>query len=425
MTEVSLNRPGPFAAVPAGGFRCLLSAATVSNFGDGLRLIALPLLTIRVTRDPTQVAVVTCVGYLPWVLFSIPAGVIVERHGQRRLMVLLNVARAALLAGLVTVIGMAGATIALLAVISFVLAVSQTLYDSAAHTLLPALLPAERLSYGNERLSLSQTLMRQFIAPPAGAVMFTLAPVFPLAVDAATFAAAALLLALPAMNLVPARPRSTPARRKQAGVIRDMRGGLAIVWHSPLLRALCGMYAVWNLTLGAVLGIVALWAREVLGLGPVGYSLLFAGSALGGILGAIAAPRCTKRIGTGRSMQLAFAGLIATFAAMGLTSQPVVAAALLALDGLLTVLWNVVTVSMRQSVVPAEMLGRIQGVFQTCSRGVMPAGALLGGLVSAVLGLRAPFLLGAACFLIFVPLLPALSDRQIAQTRQALSRLAA
>jgi Na+/melibiose symporter-like transporter len=296
-----------------------------------------------------------------------------------------------------------------LAAFAALLTIAQIPHDLGANRRLPEILPPAQLVPGNTRLSLGDTIARQLIAPPIGGLLFAVSAVLPLGIDAATFGLAAAVLAFPTAR----RERSPVARptRAHREVVSGLRTGLGVVRRCTTLRAQAAVLVVWNLVLGGIFGILVLWATRTLGLSSAEYGLLALGSAVGGLLGALAASAIRRRIGSGRALQLSVVGLMTTLVGMGLTVDPVLAGALFALNGAASVIWNIVVVSLRQSIVPAELLDRVQGVFLTCSRGVQFVGTLLGGVVAAAWGLRAPLLLAAAGLLVLVPFLPALSDR--------------
>jgi MFS family permease len=160
-------------------------------------------------------------------------------------------------------------------------------------------------------------------------------------------------------------------------------------------------------TLAALLGIntfcgqlgaatLVLLATRELRVDPAGYGLLLAAAAVGGVVGGLVNGRLVRRIGPLRALVAALATIVVAFAGIGLSPDAVVLGALLAVNGFATTLWNVVAVGLRQSLVPAPLLGRVTGVYRLLGWGFMPLGALTGGLVADALGLRAPYLVAAA-----------------------------
>jgi hypothetical protein len=233
-----------------------------------------------------------------------------------------------------------------------------------------------------------------------GGLLFVLAAAAPFGFDAATFLVAAVLVASLRADLSVAAGEA-PARR---GLRVEIAEGLGWLWRHPELRAMCVLLTLWNLLENALLAIVVLYALEVLRLPEASYGLLLAGLA----------------VGTGASLAAALWATVAAYTGMGLTSHGVVAFALLALAGAAAFVWNVLTVSFRQAVIPARLLGRVSSAFRFATWGVMAPGAALGGLAARLLGLRAPFLLSAGLLaLVGVLTLPRLGNDRLAQARAA------
>src|SRR5215207_9530475 len=178
-------------------FGKLWAAASVSTVGDGISLTAGPLLAATLTRDPLQIGVVGAAAFLPWVLVGLVSGALVDRLDRRRLMWTVDLARAAVLAGIAAAVLAGWASIPLLAAGAFLLGVGQTLFDSAAQAAIPTIVGREpdQLATANGRLLGAQTVSQQFVGPPAGGVLFTLAPWLPYATDAASFLGSSLLIA--------------------------------------------------------------------------------------------------------------------------------------------------------------------------------------------------------------------------------------
>ncbi len=163
-----------------------------------------------------------------------------------------------------------------------------------------------------------------------------------------------------------------------------------------------------------------LWALEVLRVPSGFYGVLLAGLAVGGVLGSLVADRLGRALGTGRSFAVALWGSVAAYAGLGLTSDGAVAFALLAVLGATGMLWNVLSASFRQAVVPSRLMGRVNSVYRGATWGVIPLGAALGGVTADRLGLRAPFLLAAAVLVVAtVVALPHLRSARLEAARAA------
>jgi Transmembrane secretion effector len=208
-------------------FGRLWTANAISNLGDGVTGVAAPLLVASLTDSPTLVAGAVFAQQLPWLLLSLPSGAYVDRLDRRRLLVGVNLARGALLAGLAVAVWGGAATIPVLYTAFFLFGVGETVADSTSVALLPSIVPADRLAGANARLVGTYLVGNQLAAPPLGAWLFVVAAALPFAFDAASFLAAALLVA-------PLLRRHGPAPRHRTG--RGARCGA----RSPRACAGCG-----------------------------------------------------------------------------------------------------------------------------------------------------------------------------------------
>jgi MFS family permease len=381
-----------------GRFWRVWTASAVSGLGDGMRLAALPLLAAALTRRPLAVAAVTAFEGLPWAVFALIAGALVDRWDRRRVMGWSDMVRFVATALLALAVLTHHASIPLLCLVALILGTAQTLFDNASQAILPAVVASSQFERANSRLASAQILTETFAGPPLGAALFVGIAALPFAFDSASFLVASLLvLALPGSYRV---PRDGPPTRLH----HEIREGLSWLWHHRLIRTLALMLAVWNMVTTAQAAVFVLYALHTLRLGKVAYSLLLTSAAVGGLLGSFIATRVIGRLGPGRTLQVVVAVGAATYAAIALTRQPLVVAALLAVEGLIGVVWNVTTVSARQSIIPPALFGRVNSVYRFLSWGSMPIGGALGGALATWFGLRAPFVVAAGALVVMLAL---------------------
>ena len=408
----------------------LWGAVASSNLGDGLVSLALPWLATLLTRDPLAIAGVALATRLPWLLFSLQAGVLSDRLDRVRLMAGANTARTVIALGVTAAVLLDVATLPLLYLAAFGLGMCEVVFDNTSQALLPALVPRERLERANGNLMGAQMVIADLVARPlAGAIVgFSLA--LPFAIDAATAAVSAALIATVGGTQRPAVPTAapgtpTPARPTMRSQIAE---GLAWLWDHRLLRTLAIALGLMNGAGAAMMATIVLFAQEVLLLDGFGFGLLLASGSIGGLLGTVLAPPLTQRIGGGRSLMLTVAVPVVSATAIAITSNAVVAGIGFGVYTFTAVMWNVVTVSLRQTLIPDALLGRVNSVYRFLGWGMMPIGTLLGGLlVSAVAtqidrptGLRAPFLVLAVVHLVLlVTVSPRLTQTAIDQARAA------
>ncbi len=396
-------------------FGKLWTAATVSGLGDGVTQIAGPLLAVSITRSPTQVAGLMVAQQLPWMLFALPSGAMVDRADRRLAMASASVVRAAALGALGVMVFMGYASMLLLYVIFFVVGCAGLVFENASTAVLPALVERSRLERANGRLQSAATLARSLVAQPLGAWLFALAAWVPFLLDASGLVLVAVLVAV-----LPALVNAAPAKGSRATLRASMHEGVRWLLGNRLLRTLALTVAISDIGLGAVFSVFVLVARVRLGVGPLGYGLLLATSAIGGIAGGLLADRAISAIGAGWVLRVEMIVEILTYLGLATTRSAIIAGVLLALLGMHLVMFSTVSASLRQSLAPANMLGRVHGAYRVASNGGMLAGAALGGLVSTYFGLTAPFLLGfTAMTAVSVVVWGTLNNRDIRTARQS------
>jgi MFS family permease len=369
-------------------------ASLVTNLGDGIGLVAYPWLASAVTRNPLLIAAIAAAQRLPWLVFTLPAGVITDRVDRRRAMVLMDGCRSAI----TLVVGVAvllrqdslpapdalrdavptNVSLYLLVLVATVLLGSaEVLRDNSAQTILPAIVEPAALGRANGRLYAAETVANTFAGPPLGSLLLAVAFALPIFVDAVSFfAAAALMLTIP--GSFRAAPHAGPTQAPTS-FRAQLREGFAWLWRHRLLRTMAIVLGLLNLA-GALTGATfVLFAQEVLATSPTEFAIVTMGGAVGGVLGGVLADRLARRLGAGRCLALTLGGGGTLAALTGLVTRWPAVMVFVAIEGLLGVLWNVITVSLRQSIIPAHLLGRVNSVYRFFAWGMMPIGAALGG----------------------------------------------
>ncbi|MBP0461757.1 MFS transporter [Streptomyces montanisoli] len=379
--------------LPAG-FGRLWAAQTVSSLGDGVTHAALPLLALALTRDPMALAVVTAAGTLPWLLFGVFGGALVDRWDRRRTMWVTDAARAALLATPAAAAALGVLSIPLLAAVAFLLGLGGLFFDTAATAYLPDLLGRDPalLERANSRLRGAQTAASGFAGPPLGSALLALGRAFPLLADAVSFALSALLV-----RSLPAAPRPVPHARES--LLRQARAGASYVFHDRLLLGLALRPAVGNIAFLAVDTVLALFAHERLGIGAFGFGLLLTAEAAGGLLGAAIASFLGRRLGIGTA--LTCTATIEGLAVLGLATapNPYAAGLALAVCGAGMGATMVLGPSLRQAIVPAHLMGRVASTSRMLAMCAAPFGAFLGGWLATTYGVRTPLCAAAGLLL--------------------------
>lgn len=397
------------------GFGRLWTAQTVSSFGDGVTHAALPLLALALTRDPMALAVVTAAGTLPWLLFGVLGGALVDRWDHRRTMWVADTARAALLVIPAAAAASDALSIPLLAAVAFLLGLGGLFFDTAATAYLPDLLDREPalLERANSRLRGAQTAMSGFAGPPAGSALLALGRAVPLLADALSFLCSAVLV-----RTLPATPR--PVAQARESLLRQARAGAAYVFRDRVLLGLALRPAVGNVAFVAVETVLALFAHERLGIDTYGFGLLLTAEAAGGLLGAGLAPYLGRRLGTGTALTCTAA--VEGLAVLGLASarDPYVAGLSLAVCGAGMGATMVLAPSLRQAIVPGHLMGRVASTSRMLAMCAAPGGAFLGGWLATAYDIRTPLYASAVLLLTMTAVTASMtSNRRVEAARRA------
>ncbi|GAA0452976.1 hypothetical protein Ade02nite_01060 [Paractinoplanes deccanensis] len=359
-------------------------ANVINSVGDGVFIAALPLLAVTVTVDPQEIAAISAAAYLPWLLLSLPAGAIVDRHDRATLMWRCQVFQAVVAAGITLAALTHHTTVPLLLIAGFLLQAAQVVITNAAQSVLPHYVPARLLPRANGNQYIAQSLGTSTIGPPLGGVLFAALAALPFGVDAASFVMSAALLAM----MPAASSDDRPARRPMRVEIAE---GLSWLRRYRLLRTLALMLGMNTFCFQMAFATLVLLATQTLHLTERAYGLMLVGYGIGGIIGGLVNNRIARRAGPLPALAASYAGNAAVYVAIGLAPNGLAMAALMAASGFLVTITGVVTVSLRQQIVPVHLLGRVNSVYRMLGWGLMPLGSLAGGVVAQHLGLRAPF----------------------------------
>ncbi|MGB3258677.1 MAG: MFS transporter [Ornithinimicrobium sp.] len=365
-------------------FRWLFASSTSSNLGDGVLLTAGPLLVASVTRDPFAISMAVFAQRLPWLLFGLLAGGVVDRVDRRRLVMIADGVRAVVLLGVLALLLADQVSLVLLYLAFFLLGTAETFVDNAASTLTVAVVPRADLGVANSRIFGTAMITNQMAGPPLGAALFTVA-------SGLAFGVHAVLLLLGVVLISRMR---LPRRVRVEEVVplrRQIREGMTWLWRYPPVRTLALMITIFNVTYGAVVGLYVLYAQERLEVGDVGFGILMSTIAVGAVLGSALYARLSARFSFAVLLR---AGLIietVSHAALALTHSALVAGVILFLFGVHAAIWGTTSTTVRQLAVPEQMLGRVNSVYMLGSLGGIAVGTLIGGWLAQSFGLLSAF----------------------------------
>lgn len=414
----------------------------VSNLGDGVSQVAYPWLASAVTRSPLLIASIAIASRLPWLIFTLPAGVITDRFDRRKIIISMDIARgflAILVAIAVTIeaknlpsLDSLGSTVNLetnwflyfvLLITALLFGCAEVLRDNSAQTFLPDVVKSDQLESANGKLGSVEFVSNSFIGPPLGSFLIGVFVFLPFYFDATAFFVSAALMA----TLVSvARPINEVENKKAINFRTEIKEGFTWLWRHELLRPMAIILGFMN-GLGAITAATfILFAQEILNTSVFVFAILGLAGALGGTLGGILGPKVSAKLGSGTSLYLTLLSAPIIALIIGFFSSWQLFWVLTAIGTFFAVLWNVITVSLRQSIIPSHLLGRVNSVYRFFAWGSLPIGTFIGGALVNLfeltgdreLALRLPYFLAAAAgFLLFLFAVPRLTTEKIEQAR--------
>ena len=396
----------------------LWTATAISNLGDGVSMVAYPWLASAVTRSPILIAAAGFASRLPWLVFTLHAGVLTDRFDRRKLIVAMDFMR-----GLLTVF--VGAVVYFnrdsfpaldelttitnlqtnwpiyftLLITAFLFGLAEVLRDNSAQTLMPSVVEKENLETANGRMWSAESLTNSFIGPPLGSLLIGIAIFIPFFFDAVSFFFAVALIASLKGTF---KPVDDGKVREKINFKAEIKEGYAWLWAHPLLRPMAIILGTMNGLATMVGATYILFAQEVLQTSVFTFAVLGTAGAVGGTIGGLLAPKVSAKLGSGRSLAMVLAAAPIGSLIIALTTTWQVVWVVVLFETFFAILWNTITVSLRQSIIPTHLLGRVNSVYRFFAWGSIPIGMFLGGgLVSALTlvlsrenALRAPYLFG-------------------------------
>jgi MFS family permease len=371
--------------VKSGGARVIGSAA-LANLGDGIRHVALPLLVVSITRQPVAVSLLTAVSFLPWALLGLPIGAFVDRSSPAVVATGANIGRAVLLAALSFALLAGDRSLASLYVVVFLLGVGEAAYDNAAQSLLPQVVADAALEKANGTLAIVEQVGLDLAGPALGGLIFAASTALPFGLNAVGLVIGAALIAR-----IRVGRRSAVIRPSVRGFLSEVPAGMRWLWRNGFVRSIVLTGAGLTFFTQTWQPLLVLLALGPMGLSKTGYGVMLALGAAGGVIGAAATPFLIRRFEHRLLQLLALVATAAGVLALAAFPNPVITGLVWGDTGFTFALWNVLSVTMRQRLVPPDLLGRVNSASRTLSTTAVPLGALIGGAVAGALGLRAIF----------------------------------
>ena len=358
-------------------FQRLSWSNLLAQLAEQLSLAAVPIVAVLVLQaGPGEIGLLASVQSLPFLLLAIPLGLLADRSSRRRLMLLSEILRAAALLVLVGMLLAGTVSLALLAATGFLAAVGTVAFSVAAPSLVPALVPGQGLARANGRLELARSAA--YAAGPA------LAGVLIAGAGATSAFVLSGMLSVAAAGVLwglrePARERMAPRHP-----LLDLKEGALMVWRHPLLRPIMFTSVFWNLAWFMLQAIYVPYAMKVMGLDAQGVGLTLGAYGAGMVAGALLAPRAVAHLRFGHAIVVGPAVSVLAAAAMAATvfwPDGKLAAVSYFLFGAGPMVWTITSMTLRQTVTPQRMIGRVSSINLVASLGVRPLGAALGGWI--------------------------------------------
>jgi MFS family permease len=374
-------------------FNRLFSASVISNLADGLLAVAAPLLAISLTKDPVLISLLSAFVMLPWLLFAIPIGLIVDRVDKRLLVTFTNSIRFVIAGFVALAISTDFITIYWLLLASFIIGTCEVAADTASQSLIPVLLEKKNFEKANSRLNIAETVIQNFIGAPLSGFLYATAIVLPFILNSLGFLIAAIFVLMIPVHLISHGSSTVTTTEEKKSFIIDIKFGLQYLWNDRPLRRLVATTTSLGFFYSLSTSTLILFITETLNLPTQYFGLLLAGSGSGAVLGGILTPTLSKKFGRGAVLAIAIFISSITVLFQGLAPNYWVFGSIGFISAFFITNWNILLMSCYQVLIPSELYGRIHGARRTFVWGVMPIGAFLGGVI-AHSGLRLPLLVG-------------------------------
>lgn len=366
-------------------FRWLLGSFWLSNLGDGLLLAAGPLLVASQTRSPGLVALATILQRLPWMIFGLAAGFVADRFDRRMVALVTDGARIAVLAFLGGLVALDRVNIAVVLVALFLIGVAEAFSDTAIDAMTPSLVADEYLGIANARIVFGHMGLNNLAGPPVGALLFGVGMAVPFMAQVVLLVAALVCLAqlrLPVIERTNTQPTTA---------LTDIKEGLVWLWRNPPVRTLSLALTTLNVTFGASMAVLVLYAIEHLDMGKTGFGLLLAASAVGGLVGSASYGWLESRFSLAAILRAVLITETLTHLGLALATTGWMAMAVYVVFGAEASVWGTTSRSLRQRAVPEELQGRIGAAYRMLGQTGMVTGSVIAGVLAGAFGVLAPY----------------------------------
>lgn len=373
-------------------FNRMWAASIVSNLADGVLGAAAPLLAISLTDNTVLISALGAMVMLPWLLFAIPIGALVDRLDRRFILAGSNAIRSAIVGFVALGVATGHVTIYWLIAASFIIGACEVAADTTSQSLIPQILEKESYEKGNSRLSISETVVQGFIGSPLSGALYAIAVYLPFFFNSFGYVVSAILaLSIPIKYLQDVRTES--AAKVKKNFIEDMKFGIHYLYNHKILRRIVVTTSVIGVCYSMGTATMVLFLVKELEMPKPLFGVILTIQGLGAIAGSVIAPKASKKFG--RSQMMTFGIFFSSLVLLGQGFSPniYVFVALATFGAFSISQWNILLMATYQTVIPNDLYGRIHGTRRTIVWGMMPFGSLLGGAL-AHFSLRLPMYVG-------------------------------
>lgn len=415
-------------------FNLLLTASTFSNLADGIAGFAYPWLFSLLTRDPLLISIVSVLVNLPRLIFVLYAGVIADKFNRQKILIFTRLGQVFLTSIFIVLIYLnldnipkevqfnepqfesKFLIISAAYLLAFMFGLLEVTRDNAAQAFLPQIVSKDNLPKANGRLFGIEIVTNNFLGTPVGGFLIGLSLITPFIFDTLL-----MLVSVFFITGIKGKFERVENINKDQKTSEMIKEGVEWLKNNTLLKRLAVYTGIANFFGSMQFPIMILFAQELIGLNAIQYSFLAYGAAIGGLVGSQVANKINARLEESRTLLISVAlfgiGMFAPY----LTTNPFVVAGSFGLSSFGSVLWNVQAVSIRQALIPDNLLGRVNSVYRLLALGLNPIGAIFGGTIVKILdnsfsrefALRFPFLLGGIFMLILFLSAPRLLSQKL------------
>jgi MFS family permease len=378
-------------------FQKLWSSSAASNVSDGLLKTAVPLLATTLTTDPFWISTIAAIVMLPWLLFAIPVGGLVDRINRRQMLALANTVRLSAALLLALAVGFEFISLPLLLLTTFMFGIGEVIYDTTMQSMIPQVLEKDQLEQGNARLQVTSVTLGEFVGAPLSGLLYAISITLPF-----LFGAIGVVVAVLLVLTIPLQYSNNLQDHKvveKKNFWADVRFGIRYLYEHKTLLKLVLLTSSIGFFFSASSSTMVLFLTQTLNVPVALFGVLLAMPAVGALLGSMLSHRISKRLGrtTVMAWSMALSSLLVIL--QGFSPNYIVLAILVTAGTAIITMWNVLLMATYHQIIPTELFGRIHGTRRTLVWGLMPIGSLLGGLI-ATIDLRMPFFVGGTFCLV-------------------------